>query len=366
MVSMLKKYISLLRFDSFNDNKKRIDAENRMGIALILLYYTTIEVLNLVVILYANNGYLHSRSISVDLIFVLIAVPLFLLIRRKKNINYTLLIYLVEIPILLITIWHGTFEDPHGLTITFLLCLVVLPELIMDKPYRIILLTVTMTGIYALLDIVAKSPDIYVKDLLHVTNACLISISVSLYVMAVRIQNNNFINIAEDKAERDSLTGLYNRYGAQKHFKKNEPGLLMFMDLDRFKEVNDLLGHGEGDRVLQATAQALQSHFREKDLLIRLGGDEFAVFAPGVWTKEAIQNKLTETLRSVDSIHLTHRAQRVDIDMTASIGCAYAPNGADEIDTLIRAADEAMYKVKRTGKNNFAVVVLDDKKNANA
>lgn len=356
---MLKNYFDLMRFRNFKENKSRVDAQNRMGISLILMYYSCIELINILSPFLAGKGSAHSRGLALDALFILIVVPLFFLVLRKRRLNFTLLIYLVEIPILLITMWHGTFEDPDSLTITFLLCLLVLPELILDKPWRIAIFTLGITVLYIVLDAVAKPPQIFARDLLHVANACLMSISVSLYVLAVRIQNNNFINIVEDRAQRDPLTGLYNRYGGQSHFKKNEPGLLIFMDLDRFKDINDEFGHSEGDHALQETARALQSCFRKEDVLIRLGGDEFAIFAPGTWTKEAIQNKLEETLCAVDGMHLTSEGHTIDIGVTASIGCVYAPNGAEGLDPLIRVADKAMYGVKRNGKNSFSVTTYD-------
>lgn len=360
MLATIRKFLDLLKFRNYNENKQRISDENRSGISLILVFYSVILILNLISTFVSRQSAIHNRNLMLELIFMLVTVPLFFLCLKKKRMNFTLLIYLIEIPMLVIPIWHGTFDKPDELTFTFLLFLLILPQLILDKPWRVGLFIIVMTLVYVTADFYAKPSEIFVKDLLHSFNACLMSIAASLYVLSVRIQNNMFINIVEDKADRDPLTGLYNRYGAQRHFRKNEPGLLLYMDLDRFKEVNDSFGHGEGDRILKETAEVLKSCFRKDDILIRMGGDEFAVFAFGRWSREAVSAKLSEVLKRIDSLHSAGEAQHLDIGMTVSIGCVYAPDGAVELDDLIRCADQKMYDVKRNGKDNFKVDLFEN------
>lgn len=331
--------------------------ENRAGIARILAFYSVILILNIIGTFVSRKSVFSRRNLMLELILMLIAVPLYFLWLQKKKINFTLSIYLFELPLLLITIWQDTFGDPEAFTFTFLLLLLVLPQLILDKPWRVILYILGVTFVYIIADVNAKAPQIYEGDLLHTFNACLMSIGASLFFLSIRIQNNSFINLVEERAYRDSLTGLYNRYGAEQFFKKNEPGLLLYMDLDHFKEVNDSLGHDEGDRVLQETANVLRTCFRQNDLLIRMGGDEFAVFALGKWTEDEISRKLSEVLKKIESIHAAGESEHVDIGMSASIGCVYSPDGVTELDELIRCADQKMYDVKRNGKNNFEVVI---------
>lgn len=356
---MFKKYLNLLKFTNYEENKDRINMENRTGIALILIFYSVILILNIISTIVSRGNVIGNRNLMLELIYMLVFVPLYFYVLRKKDINFTALIYVIEVPLLLITIWHGTFEDRGDLTFTFLLLLLILPLLILDKPSHVTVFIVAATAVYAIADVLAKDPEVYIKDLMHAVNTCLMSIAASLYVLSVRIQNNTFINVVEDKADRDPLTGLYNRYGADHYFKPNEPGLLMYMDLDRFKEVNDSLGHGEGDHVLQETADVLKSCFRKEDILIRMGGDEFAVFASGKWSEEAISRKLSEVLKKVENIHARDESKNVDIGMSVSIGCVYAPEGAMDIDELIRCADRKMYDVKQNGKANFKIVTFE-------
>lgn len=157
------------------------------------------------------------------------------------------------------------------------------------------------------------------------------------------------------EAHHDSLTGLANRRAFRERvtdafdgFGSSEAGLVMVMDLDRFKEINDELGHEFGDRLLIAFAERLESSFPLNSVVGRLGGDEFAVLVPldragGFAGATRLMDELrTELLRP-----LVIAGFPVSID--ASIGVAYAPRHGRSPSELLRAADVAMYKAKRCG-----------------
>jgi diguanylate cyclase (GGDEF)-like protein len=159
---------------------------------------------------------------------------------------------------------------------------------------------------------------------------------------------------AEREATRDSLTGLANRTSFQAGVRRalaavgptdQQPTVLM-LDLDRFKEVNDTLGHHYGDLLLAQVADRLRSSLRQADLVARLGGDEFAVLltdteegaAPG----EAAAERITRTFAE------PFQLEEVSVDIEASIGIATARDGQDAT-TLVRHADTAMYTAKEHG-----------------
>ncbi len=159
-------------------------------------------------------------------------------------------------------------------------------------------------------------------------------------------------------AHFDSLTGLPNRElfydllsqsikKAKRH--KNELALL-FVDLDRFKQINDSLGHTLGDKVLQAVAARLNNCIRKEDSLARLGGDEFIILMDDLKKGE---NASLLAQKIIDSL-----AEPIYIDehtfyVTASIGISLYPQDDKDLHTLLRYADTAMYKAKKEGKNNF-------------
>ncbi|NEX63754.1 EAL domain-containing protein [Noviherbaspirillum sp. 17J57-3] len=161
------------------------------------------------------------------------------------------------------------------------------------------------------------------------------------------------------QANFDALTGLPNRSmfhdrleQALKKAQRNDAGVaLLFLDLDGFKEVNDTLGHGMGDRVLQAAARRLQQCVRETDTVARLGGDEFSVIIGDVANVHDVE-------RAVHAI-LHIMCQPFDIGaepiyLSASVGITFYPDDGEEGATLLKNADQAMYAAKEQGRNRFS------------
>ncbi len=125
---------------------------------------------------------------------------------------------------------------------------------------------------------------------------------------------------------------------------------VMFLDLDRFKVVNDSLGHAMGDRLLQAVAMRLENCIRSCDTLSRFGGDEFTLLLPSINTPDdarTISKKLIKTLK--DPFQLGNQ----EVFVGVSIGIALYPHGGDSVDQLIQNADLAMYHVKGRGKDGY-------------
>ena len=167
---------------------------------------------------------------------------------------------------------------------------------------------------------------------------------------------------AEHLARHDSLTELPNRrwfletVGAALANPSLERGGLLLVDLNGFKEVNDTLGHHQGDLVLQQVGPRLQSSFRSEDLVARLGGDEFAVFMPGADASaaESAVQRLEDALRTpID-------ADGNSIELGASIGLAWYPKHGEDVDTLLQRADVAMYRAKATHRSLEEYRVEDD------
>lgn len=159
-------------------------------------------------------------------------------------------------------------------------------------------------------------------------------------------------------AEHDVLTGLANklvaedtlRFAMQQSKIHQSMVAIIYLDLDYFKDVNDTLGHDKGDLLLQEVARRLQSVSRETDLVARFGGDEFAVVLPGIQTKENIDSIAQKIL---DVIMLPFSIDGKELHVTASIGVSIYPYDGDDVSTLIRNADLAMYQAKKQGRNNY-------------
>jgi diguanylate cyclase (GGDEF)-like protein/PAS domain S-box-containing protein len=128
---------------------------------------------------------------------------------------------------------------------------------------------------------------------------------------------------------------------------------LMFLDLDGFKTVNDTLGHDAGDYVLKQVAQRMLSCVRDTDTVARVGGDEFLIIATEINSPENAAQIAEKVIQTVSQPIAFNGQQAV---VGTSIGIALFPDHGDNMDQLIKLADEAMYKVKNAGKNNFRFV----------
>lgn len=160
-------------------------------------------------------------------------------------------------------------------------------------------------------------------------------------------------------ALHDPLTGLPNRalifeYG--RHLlaasrRNHGRGALLFIDLDRFKPINDLHGHETGDLVLKEVARRLLACTREEDLAGRLGGDEFVVIFPHMNDEQ--QRAVAVARHLIDSISKPFRVNELELSLSPSIGISWYPDHAADMNSLIHTADMAMYEAKRAGRANF-------------
>ena len=161
------------------------------------------------------------------------------------------------------------------------------------------------------------------------------------------------------QANYDSLTGLPNRnlfydrlHQEVRKIQRSKLLLaLLFIDLDRFKEVNDALGHDAGDALLKEAAARIAACVRDSDTVARLGGDEFTVVLPGL----ADIGRVEEVARAI----IDHLAQPFQLAgqpayVSASIGIALYPTDADDAESLLKSADQAMYAAKEAGRNGFS------------
>ena len=164
---------------------------------------------------------------------------------------------------------------------------------------------------------------------------------------------------AQHLAGHDPLSGLPNRslfsrtLNRQLHFvNKSKAGLaVMYLDLDRFKEVNDQHGHEAGDKLIVTVAERLLGLIRGSDTVARFGGDEFAIIQSNVKSPEDCE---AMARRILDVLHRPFDLNGVDVSIGASIGISRAPANGTDAATLMRFADVALYRAKSEGRNRFA------------
>lgn len=162
----------------------------------------------------------------------------------------------------------------------------------------------------------------------------------------------------QQAAQHDNLTGLPNRALLTDYCshilamaaRSGQPGALLFIDLDRFKPINDLYGHAAGDQVLQEVARRLLQSTRKGDIVSRLGGDEFIVVLPRIESPHDPATVAGHILQAIGQ-PITVGAQQLNV--SPSIGISQFPEHGKELELLIRCADLAMYAAKKAGRNNF-------------
>lgn len=160
------------------------------------------------------------------------------------------------------------------------------------------------------------------------------------------------------QANYDSLTGLYNRRIFQSHLdeeihkanRSQKSFALFFIDLDHFKDVNDILGHEVGDKVLIDVSNRILKNIRESDILSRFGGDEFTLLLPETSLETSIE-KIANNI--IDSIAKPFYVGEERINISASIGITIYPDDGKSSSELLKHADQAMYESKRLGRNQF-------------
>jgi diguanylate cyclase (GGDEF)-like protein len=176
----------------------------------------------------------------------------------------------------------------------------------------------------------------------------------------VSLENGRLVDSLREKAEEnarlalhDVLTALPNRalfhasveQAVALAARESRSFSVVLMDLNRFKEVNDTLGHHNGDRLLKEIAHRLRNGLRESDLVARLGGDEFAILLPDVGDEESGAIAAHKILRSLEA---PFELQEVTLDVGASLGIAIYPRDGMDADTLLQKADVAMYLAKES------------------
>lgn len=177
-----------------------------------------------------------------------------------------------------------------------------------------------------------------------------------MYVKDIDRQKRREIEMRA-RAERDSMTGLYHKTAFERKVSEvlsgpeGGAGVLIMLDVDDFKVINDTFGHPYGDKALVAAAELLEEHFRENSIRGRLGGDEFGVFVSSRSAADLMESMVPDFIEKFRQIRMP---DSMEISMSCSIGLA-GTEGADSFEQLYERADQALYRSKQEGKDRCTV-----------
>jgi diguanylate cyclase (GGDEF)-like protein len=178
---------------------------------------------------------------------------------------------------------------------------------------------------------------------------------------ALALANLNMRDVLKMQSIRDPLTGLFNRRYMEESLdrelkrvsRQNSSLGVLMIDVDHFKNLNDTFGHEAGDAVLRALGSLLKTHFREEDIVCRYGGEEFTVILPEM-SAEVVQKRTSDLCEVIKQMSVQHRGQPLR-SVTLSIGVAMYGEQGTTADSLLRAADSALYLAKKQGRNQVVI-----------
>lgn len=203
-----------------------------------------------------------------------------------------------------------------------------------------------------------QDTDVTFRDIISLTSGSMVNWSIHITLGYFRIKYEKLLQRVNQLTLIDSLTGLYNRRYFDLYLEKalplskrrNHSILLIIIDIDHFKKVNDVYGHLCGDRALRHMSDAIKTNIRESDVFVRMGGEEFAILLPETSLEEG--NVIAERIRnSVSEMNFTYQNEHVPL--TISLGLSIY-NG-EKMDEFIERSDKALYQAKRNGRNQLVI-----------
>lgn len=282
---------------------EQINQENRMAIRLLAAFGIPLSVANYFAQTIFSNGFaLSLKSIWLLLYFLC----LFLLDRfviPPKCRNTTLVLYLLEAPVMIFSILLGTAWDPTHQALTFLMFLMAMPVFVLDRPVRLLSIETGWVVIFLAACRLCKDPSTFRGDFFHALEFYLATSAVTSVVLRVRIESLRNLERTRYHLEHDELTGMKNRSALVRHPEPylRRPLLVLTGDLDQLNLYNDFFGRGVGDEMLTSFTQAFCSQFGSEDSY-RMGGDEVVCLIPEMEPEQlsALAEKCRSRLRRLE------------------------------------------------------------------
>ena len=352
---MFRDFIARLGSDCFDRYPEEIERQNRDTIGKLIIVVVFVALLNLLADLAVGQLSIAYQPLALICAFALFDLFYHFKLRDSKVSPRLTLYVMCSIP-LLAGIAIGTFLVSTKGVFTFAVLLPVASIFVLDRPRNVVIWIASTCLLFGICAYVFKPWDVFMADLSHLFIYGPLATGAALFVLEVRIANVEQAMELKSKSDHDALTGVYNRGGGDERIERlvdvGTRGLLVFIDVDDFKDVNDTYGHAGGDAVLQALSRAIAKSFRSSDIVMRAGGDEFVVFAPGLVEEDNVLASIRHLRERVSDLVFVDKPS---LSVTISLGCIVNDGSYPDFATLRARADDLLYEVKQGGKDGYRI-----------
>ena len=293
---------------------------------------------------------------SYFVIFVLTA-SVFVLARKLPEDKHKFSVFLVYAFIWSLSIYTGLagiIGNRTHYSVMFVVFEFAYPVLFIDKIRRLYFNSFLLGLAFSVLSFLTKEFNIALVDAFYIWIFYGLSYLPAYYLAKIRVREFSLRQIIESERDTDELTGLLNKSAFTREAKKSinttKEGILIIMDLDFFKQINDTYGHFVGDHVLKLVANCIRQIFRSSDIMGRFGGDEFVMLMAKTTRTDIAQMRCEQLLKMLNGTRIFPDDPSNKTTIHASIGTALFENEND-FDSLFQKSDKALYEAKNTGKD---------------
>lgn len=291
------------------------------------------------------------------LVVFILSSAIFFASRKITEDKHKWSVFLFYAFIWIIDIYTGTmgiYRNTQNYSIMFVVFEFAYPILFVDKIKRIYINSAIAGFIFSVCTFIFKPLPIAMVDIFYVWIFYGLSYFPSFFLAKIRVREFSLRQIIESERDTDELTGLLNKSAftreAKKSINSTKEGILIIMDLDYFKQVNDTYGHFVGDHVLKLVSNCMRQIFRSSDVMGRFGGDEFVMLMSKTTRTDIAQLRCEQLLKLLNETRIFPDDPSNKITIHASIGFALF-EGESDFDSLFQKSDKALYEAKNTGKD---------------
>ena len=335
---------------------------NKKNLAMLRL--STLIAVALQIILLIVSFFLDTIEKNRGLYWIMLAGLSFIIlltytlcVKEEKTIKWVFYIFFVFVFIFATIL--GTVMTPDNSAVTFCVLFFILPQLILDKVSRIQLFQSTIALVFCIVTYNIKEESLAKLDIVNVLSYLLISFPLNYGII-----KNKVTDIENQRkilwiSKRDGLTQIYNKEFSEKMIRESldnvkTKGALMVVDIDHFKEINDVYGHKIGDEAIKIVAQNIVNSLRICDIVGRFGGDEFVIFMANVTCSSNAEKKAIEIKNKIAEVTKMN-ADLLKVQLSVSIGVSMYPTDGTTYDKLFDHADQALYASKKMGRNQVSL-----------